>query len=645
MSTKQISLIILKCIILSVVLPLQQCLALSLKASDWEILNIPGDLNKDKSIHIYSGQAQALTFRITTNKANIKYATDIKLIWKLPVGTKLLDANNTLTKTPPISYKHLKDEKNNSLFKVEFKQPTNSLGEIGKRFRGEWKNFQMAIVVPNSASRNTKAIVSIYINGSFVKKHEWNMTLKPVPQSIPELKYLRIGLWDYGVFRLSKATKEIINFYLNVGINYNQMGFYDFTKDKSLSGKFTFGGSVHRSGISNRKHLDVRHTGKIDRGGFITAQALIEHGPAVIEKQIDKMIKKARALDNIILFDYEPYGFKGFNEPAINAFLKHNNISRSDFDSFGEEYKKVGHKMYLTKDKSLMDIYLKWTAFRTKQSQDFAKIIYKEIKRKAPDIQFEISCTRTFGDNDISTISSGANNAAMSKYLDVIMPQLYTGYDGAAAKYVAWQAKQWKKEVQSLNKNCKLIPVLLVRYCGVKPNNSPEMVRLQTLGSIAEGSLGAVYYFAQNLNRDYFESTAKTARDLSKTEEFYVKGQRVDSRYEPQGMLKGKTEKRLHPGFSRIINNPSWHWTAHSLGGKVLLTLFNYSGNDIMFSFNMSINPQKIWNCKQIKSSRNNRSAFIVPPEEVGFIILNNGVKKQKNNSNVTDETEIIADF
>jgi len=134
-----------------------------------------------------------------------------------------------------------------------------------------------------------------------------------------------------------------------------------------------------------------------------------------------------------------------------------------------------------------------------------------------------------------------------------------------------------------------------------------------------------VYYYAQQMNSKYYTQIAKISNELAMTEEFYKKGTRVDSRFKPINMLQSKAQLGKWPGYIIDVDNPDWHYTAHQLDDKILLTLFNYSEkNDLVFNFVKSseLKILKIHNGENI-SSKPEITSFMLPPQEVGYVMLN----------------------
>ena len=600
---------------------------ISYSAKDWIIKNTPASNNKNKTIYMFKDEAQCLFLVIKTTEKNIIKDYKIKLKTCLPKGTRLYGAScdgNTQCDTSSKISGEVEE------FTIDFKIRKGDLQPKEKKERAEWKSVRVALKLPENSRDYWKLKIKMFADDHYIDEYCWPVKILKKAAFKGEFKKLRMGLWDYGTFKCGFAAEDLIDFYKSVGINYNQKPFWD-TKKKTYEEKsFTVGCSTHSGYFTNRNFLDVNYLGKKINSTFPDPQAINDEGGKIIQPAINRMVKAAESYSGIATIDYEPSGLNsGFSDRSIKAFCKKENLSKDAFNKFHQQYKKLKYTIYKTDDPFIKKIYIKWVQFRSNQIQNLAGIISKGIKEINPKIKFEITCTPAFGKDDVSTLAEGADNAEMAKYIDGIMPQFYSGgYGGAVAKNVALVTRKWKEQITKLNKRCKLYPLLLIRYSGAKVFNTPARIRQQTLGSIAEGADGIVYYYVQQFDAKYWNVITKTNNVLRIFEDFYFNGIRVDKEYKPENMLKGSTEITVYPGYKRIVKNPNWHYTAHAFKGKVLLTLFNYSDNDVLFSYSQKLSIKKLKNCNKYASG-SSKIAFMFPPQEVGFVVLKNTTAKK----------------
>ncbi len=566
---------------------------------EWLINNIPASFDKDKTIYVYSGTTQILTFSLKTVAANLGRDYKVKFEFDLPENTRIAGMEALRSTYHPES--------------SEFDLNRIILQNIEAR-ESEWQNIQLVIQIPENAPANHLLKVKLSVDGKYINTFEWPMVIEKFTDKGTQLKHLRLGLWDYGLNRCEFAADEIAEFLVAAGINYNHAYI------KSANKQLATGGSVHQSVLANPKYPDIGCDGKPDEWGYCSSEAVIVHGPEIIAPGIAAMVEAAREQSGLVNIDYEPLGLTGFSEASIVRFLKESGVTKDDFEKFRQEYAKKKYRMFKTTDPQMIGIYKKWIKFRSDQDRKYIGIIAAELKKSFPEIKFELTCHAGIDDNDISSYARGHNNGAMAASLDAIMPQIYMGYNNVAAKGLAQEVKRWKSEVGKLNPSCKLYPLLLVRYGGAPVSNSPELLRLQIISAVAEGADGVVFYYPQQMNSKYYAQIARASRELAELEEYYQQGSRVDAKFKPVDMLSGKAQFENWPGYIMDIDNPDWHYTAHQLGDRVLLTLFNYSSaNDILFKFSAVDGMEEI---QTINCTRESPQSYLVSAQETGYVIL-----------------------
>jgi len=579
---------------------------ISYSENDWDILAIPADLNKDKTLYLLKDYAQILTFMFATVPDNMKYDYRAKIVVKLPPGTSTPGKNETL--------------EGGNTFSDSFQLRKSYLMKLNEKIGDSvWQHHDIIIKLPGNSGEYQKIEVKLFINEKLVKTKTWPLHIGTLKEKGAPLKDLYFGLWDYGYRGCGYAAEEIQEFFLDAGINFNQSIIGDA---KPLAG-FTFGGSIHHGLFSNKNYLEYNLTGKAGVDDFCETQALIDNGPDIVEKAIEQMCKNVKTLNTLALFDYEPDGKGvGFSELSIKTFMKKYNVQESAFKKFHEKYKKLGYKIAQCEDPFTLSVYKKWVAFRSWQSMEYVRLIADAVRKKQPGAKVAVTCRASAGSCSDWSMALGCNNSFMAVGLDVIMPQIYLGYGSAAAKYTILETRKWKEIIKEFNPSCELLPIILVRYAGAQVFNTPERIRQQTIGAIAEGAKGVLMFYAQQLDARYWEMTAKTSRELAEVEDFYTGGERVGNMFKTKDMLHGMQEMNIWPGFNVTVENPDWHYTAHQLGDIILLTLFNFNdSNDTVFSFDKipDVKEERLVNCKNLGDTKE-LTAYIVPPGEVAFI-------------------------
>jgi len=216
-------------------------------------------------------------------------------------------------------------------------------------------------------------------------------------------------------------------------------------------------------------------------------------------------------------------------------------------------------------------------------------------------------------------LALGVDSAAMAKYVDIIMPQIYSGYGAANTKLVMQMTESWHQEIRQQKAKTELWPLLLVRYSGATVGNSPGRLRQQIIGSLAHGADGVGFYYPVNMDAPYWEMIARTNEEIAKYEKYYQDGNRVDEHYALSGMPTGSVQLPMYPNYNETVKNPNWDFTAHQLEGKVLLTLMNLEeANDLVFDVN--IGNAKVLSMQN--TEKQNDHQWLIAAGQIGFVVL-----------------------
>lgn len=165
--------------------------------------------------------------------------------------------------------------------------------------------------------------------------------------------------------------------------------------------------------------------------------------------------------------------------------------------------------------------------------------------------------------------------------------------------------------------------------------NTPQRLYQQSIGSIAHGANGLLFYYPGNMDAPYWNMVARLNENLATYEDFYHEGKRVDKQFALSQLPTGSTEVNVYPGYPEPVENPGWAFTAHQLGTKVLLTLINLEeANDLVFG--IDVGKSKFVSSENVEALSGPVSTileeqlvpitginqWLVGPGQVGFIVL-----------------------
>jgi hypothetical protein len=330
-------------------------------------------------------------------------------------------------------------------------------------------------------------------------------------------------------------------------------------------------------------------------------------------------VATAKANGGYATFDYEPNGINGFSPTSVAAFKAKYHVADADFETFQKYVAEHRVHTFQTTDALIKDIWEKWTDFRSDTTSAYIGRIYQAFKKQMPEGTLLITPSRSFGRDSLRTLAIGSDNAAMSKYADVIMPQLYSGYGAANAKLVMQMTEGWRQEIKDEGANTKLWPLLLVRYSGASSSNSPQRLYQQMIGSVAHGANGVLFYYPSNMDAPYWQMLARANDVIAKYEDYYQDGKRVDDQFALSGLPVKTVNVDMYPYYQETVKNPDWSFTAHQLGSKVLLTLINLDDSQPL-TFGINIDGAKVLSSQNAKLG--NKNQWHVEPGEIGFVVL-----------------------
>ena len=446
----------------------------------------------------------------------------------------------------------------------------------------EWKTWKMAVKVADGAPGELGTLtLAVSHEGKPAVTKTWKVVRIAPFKPAPRLKKLRIGFWDYGNYMLEKAHPGIFKLFRDSGVNC----FFNTLKVDDLDG-FELYGSLHHSSFSNydayptfgpkgekrRMQLDGWYVSKHNPN----RKPLVELLPNITKRQLEHAAELRCGWTGM---EYEPTGVEeGFIPESIECFKKLYNVSDAEFEKMREGLIQKNFTYRYNALRKERKIFDKWNDWQSSLSAEFIKALVEDLKKADPNLKFHNTSLDALPPPDVKGSGIGIDASLQAKYLDMIEPQLYIGYEEVGAKYAILRTAAWVKRVKELNPKCVVHPLLVIRYAGGQYRNTPERLRQQTIGACAEGAGGVSYYFAQGFNAYDWGELAETVRQLAAAEDFYVKGTRCDEDFRVVGAPERTEYQNQWPAGSQRVPNPDWHLTAHKLDGKTLVTLFNLNG-------------------------------------------------------------------
>ena len=589
-------------------------------ADEWKASLLPASLNDDNTLRLSANQVQQVTLALQADKTVTDRASthDVVLEFDFPTGMTVAGNGGSYLVTE--GKKIQQTQRTLASFNVQI---TNAkmLGAPGERLASEWQNHSFFLSTPSAVPADQSYVKLKLIAGEYSKTFEWPLQIQPFVPAKRRPKNTPIGFWDYHFSRATApdAANGVAKLFHDSGISFTESA-EDETYRKALQAQgIKTGGYAWEGFFSDAKYPDSDITGKPISGGWPDPQAIINLPPGTLIAGVKKMVEAAQAGDGFATFDFEPHGAMGFSSAATEKFKREYNISDADFETFRQYLETNGLKTWQSQDPVVAGVWGKWTRFRTAQSSAYVARLAKEFKAQMPNGRIIITSSDKHGAGTPGTLALGADNAAMSPYADIMMPQVYCGYDGAAAKLAMQTTSNWLAEIKQQNAKTKLWPLLLVRYAGATFGNTPQRLRQQILGCLAHGADGVALYYPGMLDATHWEMLARTTEEIADTEDFYHRGKRVESQFPLTGMPQRTVKMDMYPNYQETISNPDWSFTAHQLGDKILLTLINLSDSEAQ---NFTINTGRLGVLSAQNAKLQSNKQWQVAPLQVGFVLL-----------------------
>ncbi|MBL8251840.1 MAG: hypothetical protein JNK31_09240, partial [Candidatus Competibacter sp.] len=458
------------------------------------------------------------------------------------------------------------------------------------------------------------------VDGDRVDHWRWPLRVTPFNPTKAHPKITTVGLWDYGFYRAGAASDGIARFFREVGINFTQRAsdkpFFDALKKRNI----LTGGYTHHSAFAAPETLNSRTNGDVLPKNFPCPQASLEIPPKLPVAGVDQLAKNALHGHGMAVIDFEPTGMDGFCDKAVKKFKEEYKIGSSEFDAFRRYFSSNKFQTYTAKDPELSAIYAKWQHFNSQQTSDYIKQIRESLRKDDPGIRFGVTTGRSYGSNPQSVAALGNDNSLMAANVDVIMPQLYFGYNDANAKLLMRYTQGWRQTLDNRDVKAQLWPLLLIRYPGLNEGQPPLRLRQQVLGALASGARGVIVYAPHNLEADHWSALADTVKDIAEYESFYQRGRRVDEDFKLLDMPKKQAVQNVWPDYKEIIDGANWAFTAHQWNDEYLLSFFNLDDkNDLDFTIDSS---RKLNLIKSSGAAQKADFKWTVPAGQIGFVVF-----------------------
>jgi hypothetical protein len=589
-------------------------------AKEWKAVILPASANTDQTIRLISDHTQLLTFTLQADDEITQSAKThhIVLEFNMPAGLSIAHQQGYLTLTEKSHSTH--DDRNIIVYDAQVDN-ASIIGKPGARISTEWRVQSIFVNTPKSVPPGQNYVQVRVIDGDKTQTFQWPLQLESLKTPKQKPQHTTIGLWSYNYQRAQNAASAtgIARFLSDAGINFVQAAGEETYRNALQKEHIVTGGNTHHSLFYKKAYQDISVKGEPVLGNFADPTAIINLPAGSEIPGAKQLVDIAHQGDGIATYDYEPTGRNGFSEAGISAFQKKYNVSEADFKTFREYVAKNGLQTHLSTDPLISKTWKQWTEFRSNTTSTYVRRISEAAKAIDPKMKIAVTPSRSYGANTKSTLALGTDNAAMSQYIDIVMPQIYSGYGAANAKLAMDMTKGWHDEIVKQNAKTQLWPLLLVRYAGASVFNSPQRLYQQAIGSMAQGADGILFYYPGNMDAPYWNMVAQLNEALAQYENYYHNGKRVDEQYKLSELPLGRTEVNMYPGYPEIVENPGWAFTAHQVGSKVLLTLINLEeGNDLVFGIN--IGKAKVLSTENAVPQGDGQ--WLVAPRQVAFIVL-----------------------
>lgn len=593
-------------------------------AAGWNALVVPASLNADHAMKLLLGEAQGLTLVLQAD-ATITSAAPIQtgtLEWNFPKGMRALSQGGYYGVSSLSEWDA--GERHFQSFVFSFANSQLD-GLPGERISSDWKNH-IFFVKPTENPASGNAFVTLSLaQGGLPDTWTWPLVASPLrPASVIPSKIV-LGFWDYNYSRAQEASGDIASLFKRIGIGYTQAGNTNQYSQAILAQGILLGGNTHHSYFSLSGYPNYDVAGTADSGGFPCPQDVIALPSGNTIPGVSVLATKAVQESGLATFDYEPTGLQGFCASAIVRFKSESGTTDSEFDAFRAYLNANRLNTYKATDPGIQATYSRWAEFSTQQSAEYIAKLRQALRQESPSTRLLMTPNRSYSSFPTSWLSLGNDSSAMSPWVDTIMPQLYFTGNNLGVKQAIKFTLGWKQAINSLGNQTGLWPLLLVRYTGAGSGNPPDRLKQQIISVIASGATGVVLYYPSNLDAYYWNMLGETSELLAHYEDFYQAGSNAENLFTLSAMPSNNGSQAIYPGYDSPLFNVDWHFTAHRLGTRYLLTLFNLQENaelDFPVSATLSLSTVQVEGAGQPAPM-----TWRVPAKSIAFVVLESPIQ------------------
>lgn len=591
----------------------------------WAAYLIPASLNDDNTVHLVAGQTQALHLIVQANKDVIARGDShsLKLEFDFPQSIDIVHADG------PYKLSRTGNQATAGRRLIQF-DATLANPWLSNSLRSEWRNQPLFVQVPSHIEPGQGYLRLRLTDGNETFAFQWPLQLHALPAIEKRPTRTTIGLWDYSYYRAmnESASQGIAQFFRNSGINFTQKTFGDVYPRALHAANIGTGGSVHHSVFYHQDYQDYNAAGQPQKNNYPGPQAILNLPPDAIIPGVKELIEKAKTNRGIASLDFEPSARRGWAPADVAAFKQKYAVSDADFEAFRQYVAQHSLETAQSTDPLISRLWRDWTEFRTDQSSNYVRRLVEAVKKQDPGVRIAVTSSKSYGANTARTLALGTDNSAMAQYADIIMPQFYYGYGSAQAKLVMQMTQGWRQAINSQGAKTEMWPILLARYSGAKPFNTPQRLKQQIIGSLAHGANGVLIYYPGNMDAPYWQMLAGMQDEISRYENFYHQGQRVEELFKLDKLPTGTINIPVWPNYQETVENPGWAFTAHRLNDEILLTLMNLEeANDLLFE--VTLPQSRLVSSRNIASLQNTRNVtleskqqWLLGAGQIGYVVL-----------------------
>jgi hypothetical protein len=588
-------------------------------AKDWAVELVPASLNPGRTVQLVAGHTQLVLMAIQASQriraAGAEHNLTVQV--DMPKGMTCLAS--------PGMYKVVEstssEKDGRSVLELSLQVANERFtGTPGAQLRPESPGQKLFLSAPQTCDPQ-QAYIEIRLNdGHENPSWRWPVKLSELTPPAERPKRMVLGLWSTGMGAAGKASDGIGQLLSDSGIRYISQDEVAEFREAMKSHGILVGGHMYYGLFYDGRAEDQNIAGKKLPGNFPNPQAVAELPPGSTLAGVTQMVQCATRGDGMVTMDYEPGGTKGWAPAAVAQFKKQYSVSDAAFDRFHTYAAKNTQRTYESTDPEIAKLWGQWTAFGTAQAADYIRRLAAALHAQVPTAKLLVTCGPTYESDSKETLARGNDDAAMAAYADIIMPQMYLGYDGAAAKLVMQETAGWRHVMDQRGDKSQLWPLLLIRYAGAGLHNTPERLRQQILGTLASGSQGLLIYYPENMDATYWTMVARTTEDVANYEDYNLDGKLVEKQFPVSDMPPAEPKAvNVGAGVKTTVTDPNYALTAHELKGQVLLTLFNLEdGKDMVFHFKQP--EMRVVKTDGVEAA--GEGSWRVKADGVGFVVV-----------------------